>query len=66
MATSPDNGDGSGNTNLLVPLLRRLIRNYGICVILASIALLGALFAEIGGKWDARPPWIQKVRASHT
>ena len=59
MAPPPD--DGSGNRNQLVPLLRRLIRNYGVCVIIASAVLLGALIAEVAGKWNARPSWIQKV-----
>jgi hypothetical protein len=59
MAPPPD--DGSGNRNQLVPLLRRLIRNYGVCVIIASAVLMGALIAEIAGKWNARPSWIQKV-----
>ena len=53
--------DGSGNSNKLIPLLRRLLRNYGVCVILASIVLLGALITDGAMKWNARPSWIEKV-----
>ena len=53
--------DGSGNTNGLVPIYRKLVRNYAVGMIVMSIALLGALIAEAATLWNARPAWIKKV-----
>ena len=56
-----DMDDDSGNTNGLVPLFRRLIRNYGIGLCLVSLALVGSLIAEAALQWNTRPSWIKKV-----
>jgi hypothetical protein len=57
----PDDDDGSGNNNQLVPLFRKWFKKYAIGVSLFALVLVIVLIVEATLKWNVRPSWIKKV-----